>query len=236
MIARQAAIAALVVAPGIACGGSTDAAVFESATTQPATAEATGATTGEPTAGDVTSTTTAVTRTTGDTTTTSASTSTSSEASPTTAGTFPAGAEMAVSFTFSPSSGGGRIENPYVAVWVEDGNGTLVKTVSLWYEQSSKGTKYLNDLRQWANLEGAASGGPTSGATRVAGDYTVVWDGTDLDGQLVAQGEYVVYIEAAREHGPYEITSVPVTIGGDAFDVTFDDNGELTNATAELIV
>ena len=141
-----------------------------------------------------------------------------------------------MSFTFAPSSSGGRIENPYIAVWVEDSNGNLVKTISLWFEQSGKGTKYLSDLRQWNSASGQTVDAATSGATRVAGDYTVVWDGTDLTGEPVAQGEYVLYIEAAHEHGPYEITSTPITIGTDGFAVTLADNGELTGATAELSV
>jgi hypothetical protein len=109
-----------------------------------------------------------------------------------------------------------------------------VQTISLWYEQSGKGARWLNELRGWY----AASGGSatTSGATRAAGSYSVVWDGTDLDGNLVAQGDYVLYVEAAREHGPYEITSTPITIDGSGFTVALGDEGELTAVSATLTV
>ena len=166
-------------------------------------------------------------------------TSTTGGASPTTAGTsspttasgplFPAGGEMVVDFTFA-SSEGGSVKNPYIAVWIETPQGALVKTVSLWYEQTSKGKKYLSDMRKWY----AASSGATpatSGATRVPGTYSVVWNGTDESGQPVSQGDYVVFIEAAREKGPYELISQPVAIGTAPFEDQLTPKGELTAAS-----
>ncbi len=146
---------------------------------------------------------------------------------------FPAGAELVVDFTFSASLSG-RVNNPYVAVWVEDADGNLVQTISLWYEQSGKGSKWLNDLRAWYSASGGGVDSTMSGATRSAGSYSVVWDGTDLDGNLVAAGEYAIFVEAAREHGPYEITSTAIAVDGNAFAVALADNGELTNLTATL--
>jgi hypothetical protein len=166
-------------------------------------------------------------------------TSTTGGASPTTAGTssptaasgplFPAGGEMIVDFTFAPSEGG-SVKNPYIAVWIETPQGALVTTVSLWYEQTSKGKKYLSDMRKWyAASSGSAPS--TSGATRVPGTYSVVWNGTDESGQPVSQGDYVVYIEAARENGPYELISQPVAIGSAPFDDQLTPKGELTSAS-----
>ena len=37
------------------------------------------------------------------------------------------------------------------------------------------------------------------------GAYKIVWDGNDDKKAPVVQGDYFVCIEAAREHGPYEI-------------------------------
>ncbi len=245
VLARQVALTALVVAPGLAaCGGNDDAAVFASASTQPQAAT----TTVEPdvfvpstetasTAAPATAAPETTVATVPPTTVAETVAPVATEAPPASIdATFPAGAELAVSFTFSPSASGGRIQNPYVAVWVEDADGNLAKTISLWFEQSNKGQRWLKDLRQWASVSGSSFDGTTSGATRTAGDYTVVWDGTDADGAPVAQGDYVLYIEAAREHGPYEITSTPIEIGGDGFTVALADNGELTNASAELLV
>lgn len=235
-LARQAALAALVVVPGIACGTS-DAAVFESASARAATT----ATEVVVTPTDEATPTDAATATAADPTT--SATTPESTATPVVettvvsadAAMFPASAELAVSFSFVPSSTGRRVNNPYIAVWVEDLDGNLVQTISIWYEQSGKGKRWLSDLPRWYSASGQASDVTMSGATQVAGDYTVVWDGTGLDGNAVAQGEYVVYVEAAREHGPYEITSQQITIGTDAFTVALDDSGELSNVSASLI-
>jgi hypothetical protein len=142
---------------------------------------------------------------------------------------------MTVSFSFTPVSGG-RINNPYVAVWIENDRGELVKTISLWSGQGRDGARYLSDLRQWAGVSGAAIDPTTSGATRLPGSYTVAWDGTDTDGAAVPHGEYLLSIEAAREHGPYELISVPITIDGNAFSVELPSDGELTGGTAELSI
>jgi len=37
------------------------------------------------------------------------------------------------------------------------------------------------------------------------------WDGKDDKGNLVKQGTYTVYIEAAREHGTYQLMTQEIT-------------------------
>ena len=240
-ITRVAAAGALVVLPS-ACGGSGDAAVFGTpsdtvagAPVDTTNADTTNAATGTtiPGVDDTTTTPSSSTPAAPATTPATAPATTPATVAETTT-TFPAGAEMVVDFTFRPGNTG-RANNPYVAVWVEDTDGNLVQTVSLWYEQSGKGTKWLRDLRQW-NATAAGTEVTTSGATRSAGSYSVVWDGTDIDGNLVAQGDYVLYVEAAREHGPYEITSSPITVSNDGFSVTLADDGELSALSATMTV
>ena len=148
----------------------------------------------------------------------------------------PATAEMVVEFTYSAASTAERVRNPYIAVWVEDTEGNLVDTISVWFEQSGEGTKWLDDLRSWYSASSGNVDAATSGATRSAGTYAVVWDGTDTDGNSVDPGEYVLFVEAAREHGPYSITSTSITLGSAAFSVTLADEGELSSLTATLTV
>jgi len=155
-------------------------------------------------------------------------------------GTFPSGAQLVVDFTYTAPSGG-QVHSPYIAVWIEDPAGEMVKTVSLWYK--SRESKYLNELTRWATVESAFEStgkadpvDTVSGATRVAGAYTVAWDGTDADGAAVALGDYFVCIEAAREHGPYELIRGAVAIDGTASITPLDDNGELSAASVELVV
>jgi len=149
----------------------------------------------------------------------------------------PASTEMTVSFTYTANSTGGRVRNPYIAVWVEDKDGNLVQTISVWFLQSTKGKRWLNDLRSWYSVATQAGAEvTTSGATRPAGSYSVAWDGKGMDGKPVPQGEYVLYVESAREKGPYSITSTPITLGTEGVAVTLPDNGELNTLSATVTV
>lgn len=161
----------------------------------------------------------------------SQTTSGSGEASSSTNTGSAAAGTATIAFTYaadSTSSGrgpGGGVRNPYIAVWIEDASGALVKTVSLWHLQNGQ-DRWLSELYKWY----AAAGGvdTNSSATRAAGSYTVAWDLTDTDGAAVSNGDYTVWIEAIREHGPYSLTSGSFALGGSATKASIDDNGELS--------
>ena len=225
-LARLVAAGAIVVVPA-ACGGGGDAEVFGSATTAADDADDGATATGGTSLTTPASTAAA-------TTVTAATTVPATGAPADGAGaTFPAGGELVVDFTFAAESSD-RVRNPYVAVWVEDADGNYVSTIAVWYEQTDKGMRYLSDLRGWISASNGEVPSTSTGATRSPGSYSVVWDGTDIDGNPVTQGDYVLYVEAAREHGPYEITSAPIAISDAGFAVTLDDNGELSGLSATL--
>jgi hypothetical protein len=213
-------------AVAIACSHD-DAATFA----QGGQGAPTTASTTKPTSAPSTTSTTGTTNT---TTAGHASTTPMTAAGQTTT-TAPAGAaagEMSVKFTYTPSSTGGRVNNPYVAVWIEDANGALVDTLGLWYEQGPKGTRYLNELRRWSSVDGSSNTLDTvSSATRTPGDYALVWAGTDSSGKAVASGSYFVCIEAAREHGPYSLIREPFTRSSTPFSTDLPAEGELSNAS-----
>jgi hypothetical protein len=120
---------------------------------------------------------------------------------------------------------GGMVRNPYIAVWLEDSAGKLVRTISLWHLQNGQ-DRWLSELHRWY----AASGGvdTTSSATRAAGSYNLAWDLTDLDGKKVANGTYTLCIEATREHGPYSLVTGAVEVTGKAIAQQLPGNGELS--------
>lgn len=225
-LARSAAVGGLLVVPALACS-NTDADVFASASSTTTTA---AAGTVAPGSSAPSGTTRAPSATSSSTT----STTTSTTGATGSGATFPAGAELVVRFTFA-ATGGGRVNNPYIAVWVEDPEGNLVDTISLWFEHG-KGVRWLPDLRRWYAASDNGADTTMSGATRAAGTYQVAWDGTDLDGRPVPAGDYVLHIEAAREHGPYELVTGDLAIGDEPFQVTLAPSGELTAASAELVV
>lgn len=160
----------------------------------------------------------------------SANPSTSASASTAAAG------ELVVNFTYTADAnassseggrghGGGMVRNPYIAVWVEDTSGALVRTISLWHLQNGQ-DRWLSELHRWYS---AAQGVDTnSSATRAAGSYSVSWDLTDADGKAVGDGDYVLCIEATREHGPYSLITQKVALGSKAIAQDLSANSELT--------
>ncbi len=143
---------------------------------------------------------------------------------------FPADARLQVNFTYE-AAGGGSVDSPYIAVWIEDSAGDLVQTVSLWYKSDE--SKYLKDLKRWSSKNNSEA--LTTGATRIPGAYSVAWDGTNLDGTLVTDGDYFVCIEAAREDGPYQLIREAIPVSGSLTPTTLTANGELTTASVELV-
>lgn len=211
---RAAALGALALVPGLAACGKDDKDTFSSASTTSTTAGS-----GSGTAAD--------------TTTTAASGGSSSGKA------LPAGAKLEVAFTYTAESGGfGPARNPFIAVWVETAAGDLVSTVSLWYNPP-KGDRWVNNLASWyaaesanADINGTDDLAAKTGATQPAGTHTVMWDGLDSTGKQAPQGDYVVFVESAREHGPHSVISGPITLGTAAATGTLASDGELSAATA----
>ena len=150
------------------------------------------------------------------------------------------GSQLTIDFTYTPGSGGfGPARNPYVAVWIEDAQGLAVRTLLVTVNPREQ--RYLQELRRWFTGEQSreAAGGAklattVSGPTRVPGAYKVVWDGLDDAGKPLGLGAYFVCIEAAREHGPYELVRDQVTIGKDAFQKPLTASGEIPSAAIDF--
>ena len=161
----------------------------------------------------------------------SAGASTSSSAGAGSGRALPATAALAVSFTFAAASSGGPVRNPYVAVWIEDAAGALVKTVALWHEDHGGQDRWLSEMKAFSVL-GAADAQTVSSATRQPGTYSVQWDGSTLEGGRATAATYRLFVEAAREHGPYELLQTDVALGSKAASFDLSPSGELTAASA----
>jgi len=109
---------------------------------------------------------------------------------------------------------GMRVHRPFVAVWVVDANKKPVRQIALWYKKP----RWLDEMSVWyATYYDAFSSGnsnlsSTTSATRAAGKYTLKWDGKDDKGNLVKQGAYTIYIEAAREHGSHQLMTQEIDV------------------------
>ena len=129
----------------------------------------------------------------------------------------------------------GVVKRPYIAVWVEDEHHAPVRTISLWHGSD----RYLSELRSWFLKYKAAYttdkdfNSSLTSATRSAGKYTVKWDGKDGHGNNVKPGKYIVKIEAAREHGTYQLMRQEIELNDTPQTISLPGNIEIASATLE---
>jgi len=148
--------------------------------------------------------------------------------------------ELAVDLEIAPQQGS-RWHRPYVAVWVEDASGKPVRTLSAWVNTEGRGPRYFRELRRWFSMERDQqdAGGPdlvatVSSATRPSGHYTVTWNGRDDRGNVVEQGTYRLIIEAAREHGTYQLMQQDLTLTSKPVTADLPGNEEIGRAHVEF--
>lgn len=105
---------------------------------------------------------------------------------------------------------------PYVALWIEDGNGQHVRNLSVWYQQTANaeghGTKWLPDLRQWWRKSGRTLAVPVdgiTGPTRPAGKHQLSFAEGSAQLRGLAAGQYTLVVEAVREVGGREMVRIP---------------------------
>lgn len=128
----------------------------------------------------------------------------------------------------------GRFRRPFVAVWVEDKKKESIRTLAVWYNKS----RWLPDLKRWysKNQPGKMDPGvmeSISSATRSAGKYTLTWDGLDELGKPVPAGKYTIYLEAAREHGTYQLIKQEVEWNGKPKHLDLSGGIEITSASLD---
>ena len=137
-----------------------------------------------------------------------------------------AGQELMINVELADLGGGAR--RPYVAVWIEDEAHKPVRRLALWYRKP----RWLPDLRSFsdAQRETPIDLMSIASATRSAGNYSLIWDGKNDKGDFVALGNYTVYIEAAREHGTYQLMKQTMKFDGKAKSQALPGNEEVSGA------
>lgn len=156
----------------------------------------------------------------------------------TTAPIWNADMELGIKFEIIATNSG-RYKKPYVAVWIEDAAGNAVRTLALWM-LPGKGSRWLPELTRWYRDERArsqADGGDMAATlaspTRSPGTYKVTWDGLNDAQVLVAQGEYFVCVETAREHGAYQLAREKFNFGNEGFSAVIPGETELGEVSVE---
>lgn len=115
------------------------------------------------------------------------------------AGGWPAGFEVTISLTLTTPDP--RLDRSYVAFWVEDPAGKLVRAIVLWGNKA----EYHPDMTGFWSITGGSKEllYKLTRATRAPGAYKVVWNGMDDGGKAVPRGTYRIVVETNRYRGTY---------------------------------
>ena len=123
---------------------------------------------------------------------------------------------------------------PYVATWIETDSRETVLATSLWYDDQ---TKWLKDIRQWWRKTGRSQKSPydgVTGATRRPDMHTLRFKNDEIN-QKLKPGNYVFYIEAAREVGGREVLKMPFSWPlNKPFKVSVQGQSELGKVTLSI--
>jgi thiamine biosynthesis lipoprotein len=106
---------------------------------------------------------------------------------------------------------------PYLAIWIaEKGSSAPLRQLLLLGDSE----RWMQEVRTWWRRAGRQDESAIHGIvrpTRRPGTYSVAWDGRDEHGHGLPAGEYLLCIEAAREHGEREYLELPVRVGRESF-------------------
>ena len=115
---------------------------------------------------------------------------------------------------------------PYVAVWITDTDKNPVRQLLVHGES----LRWLREIPLWWRRYGRRDETMIDGlarATPLPGQHMLVWDGRDDRGKKIKKGNYILHIEAAREHGERELVTLPFTLSGSTFNTAAKGKTEL---------
>ena len=150
-------------------------------------------------------------------------------------GTWNPAFELTVNLELARLDGFGG-KRPYVAVWIEDKDRLPVRTLALWFREVPLAA------RPQVLVPGRSPAGACrrDRAHRVglerdapAGKYSLIWDGKDNQGKPVKAGVYNVCIEAAREHGTYQIIRQEMDFSAVPKHMDLTGNVEIASASLD---
>jgi flagellar hook assembly protein FlgD len=120
-----------------------------------------------------------------------------------------------VSFTFKTVTQNGTYAPKHVlAAWIED-DGGFVKTRLV---RANQRKQYLYTWKASSNSNEVDA---ITGSTLTSHQtMNVEWDCTDRDGNVVPDGEYVLWVEFTEKHGQGPLTSITFTKGTEAVHLT----------------
>jgi hypothetical protein len=130
---------------------------------------------------------------------------------------------VTVSFDYQKQSG--HASNQF-AVWIEDADGALVKTLYATRFTAGGGYERRPDsIMNWVQKSGLADlpeseVDAVTGATPKSGTLSYTWDLTYDDGSAAPEGSYTFVVEGTLRWKNYVLYSGAVTVGGESAVVT----------------
>jgi FAD:protein FMN transferase len=109
-----------------------------------------------------------------------------------------------------PSQGNRGYERPYVAIWVSTMSNQAIKNLILFGGEQ----RWAGSNSRWWRFAGRRSTVEKINVTRPTrgpGEYQLVWDGRDDSGTLLQAGDYLLHVEASREHGGHSYKNIRFT-------------------------
>jgi hypothetical protein len=134
----------------------------------------------------------------------------------------PAGERVEITFDYVRQSG--AASNQF-AVWVENADGVLIKTLYATRYTANGGYRQRPDsIPDWVQKSGLASMSQeevdaASSATPRPGTLTYAWDLTDAGGAAVPPGEYRFFVEGSLRWKNRVLYSCALSLGGDPVTV-----------------
>ncbi|MCK0069440.1 DUF2271 domain-containing protein [Kordiimonas laminariae] len=138
-------------------------------------------------------------------------------------------------FTFNidfaiPEVDEGNYRRPYVGIWVTTPRKKLVRSLMLlgesrrWMEEN-----YVWWRRYGRKFDSVVDG--VSRPTRMPGRYNATWDGRDDFGNSIENGDYILHVEMAREHGGHTYKQIAIKIDKNGFKLQQPAEGEIGDLT-----
>ncbi len=120
-----------------------------------------------------------------------------------------------LNFTVTTTSTGNYSPKHVLAIWIEKADGTFVKT------NLKKANARVQWLNQWVAKSGSNVVDAVTGSTiNTHQTESITWNATDVNGSVVADGDYKLWVQMAWANSNGPTFSIPFTKGANSVHLT----------------